>query len=85
MTNFNLRNISHEAMTLLKQEASKQNISVNSLVLSIIDNSLGVSHPVKKQKHHDLDALAGTWSDKEKMSFEHNVKSFEKIDEDLWK
>lgn len=38
----------------------------------------------KKTTYHDLDKLAGTWSEKDKRTFEKNVKAFDKIDQELW-
>jgi hypothetical protein len=83
-TNFNLRGIASEVMVTLKQEAEKQNTSVNFLILKLIENGIGYSHAVKRPTHHDLDKLAGTWSAKEAKEFEKNTKDFETIDEDLW-
>ena len=83
-TNFNLRGLSSEVMATLKREAEKQNISVNSLILTFIRNSIGYSHTVKKPTHHDLDQLAGTWSAMDAEEFAVNTENFEKIDEDLW-
>ncbi len=34
--------------------------------------------------HHELDELAGTWSQKEAAKFQKNTADFEKIDKDLW-
>ncbi len=82
--NFNLRNIAPDAMSLLKREANKQNISINSLILKIIEKGLGIVHPTKKAVFHDLDYLAGTWSEKEKEAFDDNIKSFDNIDKELW-
>jgi hypothetical protein len=82
--NFNLRNIASNVMSMLKKKATQQKISVNSLIVQIIEQGLGIAHPTKKVIFHDLDHLAGTWSDKDKKVFEDNIKSFEKIDKDLW-
>lgn len=83
-SNFNLRKIAPEVMLLLKKEAVKQKISINSLILKIIDQGLGISHPMKKTTFHDLDYLAGTWNSKEKKEFDDSVKSFQNIDMELW-
>lgn len=83
-SNFNLRNVAPEVMSLLKKEATNQKVSVNSLILQIIERNLGVAHQTKKTVFHDLDYLAGTWSDKDKKEFEANTKSFESIDKELW-
>lgn len=84
-SNFNLRGITSEVMTTLKQEAEKQNTSVNFLILKLIENGIGYSRTVKRPIYHDLDKLAGTWSAKDAKEFEKNTKDFEEIDRDLWK
>lgn len=83
-TNFNLRGISSEIMTALKQEAEKEHTSVNSLILKLLENNIGLSHQVKRHKYHDLDKFAGTWTAKDINEFEKNAKDFEKIDKDIW-
>jgi len=83
-SNFHLRNVAPDAMTLLKKKAAEQKISINSLILQIIEQSLGIAHPLKKTVFHDLDHLAGTWSNKDKKTFDDNIKSFENIDKELW-
>lgn len=82
--NFNLRGVASEVMATLKQEAEKQNTSVNVLILKLIENGIGYSHAVKRPAHHDLDKLAGTWSATDAKEFEKNIKDFATIDEDLW-
>jgi len=79
---FNLRGIPTEVMSMLKQEAKRLHISVNVLILKMIEQGLGFSRP--KRKYHDLDHLAGTWSEEEAEEFENNTKYFEKIDKELW-
>jgi hypothetical protein len=37
-----------------------------------------------KHKFHDLDYLAGTWSEEEYKNFEEFIKCFRKIDPELW-
>lgn len=83
-TNFNLRNISSEVMSILKREAKKQKISVNLLILKLIEQGIGHNHEVKKSTYHDLDKLAGTWSKKDAKTFNKNISWLEKIDKDSW-
>jgi hypothetical protein len=83
-SNFNLRNIAPDMSLLLKREAIKRNISVNSLILQIIEQGLGIAHPAKKTVFHDLDYLAGTWSHEDKKVFDDNIKFFKNIDKELW-
>lgn len=83
-SNFNLRNVAPEVMLFLKKEAINRKISVNSLILQIIEQSMGITHRVKRTVFHDLDDLAGTWSHEDKKTFDEKTKSFEKIDKELW-
>jgi hypothetical protein len=82
--NFNLRNIAPNVMVLLKKEAVKQKTSVNSVILQMIEQGVGVTHKRKKTVYHDLDHLIGTWTDEDKKEFDEYTKCFEKIDPELW-
>lgn len=80
--NFNLRGLSPEIMLILKQKAKKEHISVNTLVLKILEQGLGCSR--KRHVYHDLDHLAGTWSAEDVKEFNENTQAFEQIDKELW-
>ena len=82
LSNFNLRGLPSEVMTLLKREAKKSHTSVNLLILKMIDRGLGLTR--EKLAFHDLDHLAGSWSIAEEEAFEKNTEYFEQIDEELW-
>ncbi|MEI8366016.1 MAG: hypothetical protein WCF65_06325 [Parachlamydiaceae bacterium] len=84
-SNFNLRNLTPDVMSLLKKEATKQKISMNSLILSIVERGLGLTRQNKKSVFHDLDYLAGTWNSEDKKKFDDHTKSFEEIDKELWR
>jgi hypothetical protein len=77
-SNFNLRGIPLNVMDTLKKEAKKLRISINTLILKMIERSLDCSR--KKFIHHDLDHLAGSWSFEEAKIFNKSIKSFEKND-----
>lgn len=36
------------------------------------------------QIYHDLDNLAGTWSEKDVKEFQENVEDLERIDKEIW-
>ena len=82
--NFYLRGIPQQVMELLKSEAKDHHISVNMLILEMIEKSLGYSNPKSKPIYHDLDHLAGSWSLSEAASFKKSTEQFEQIDKDLW-
>ena len=81
-SNFNLRGIPSDVMDTLKKKAKKLRMSVNALALKMIEQSLGLSR--EKFIHHDLDHLAGSWSSEEEKIFNKSIKSFEKIDKEMW-
>lgn len=85
VSNFNLRGIHPVVMSILKNEAKENEMSVNSLILNLIEQSIGFNHKVKRKQYHDLDHLAGTWSKEESKVFMENTKSFEEIDSELWR
>ena len=82
-SNFNLRGIPAEVMSILKKEAKRLHMSVNALTLKLIKQSLGISHEIFI--HHDLDHLSGSWSSEEEKNFNKETKFFEKIDKEMWK
>lgn len=84
-SNFNLRGIPAELMSILKQEAKAHHISINLLILRILEQGVGFSRQLKRSRHHELDNLAGTWTEKENKAFKKNTEFFEKIDSEIWK
>lgn len=83
--NFNLRGISLHVMSTLKNEASRQETSVNSLILKILENSLGHTRKIAPTTYDDLDHLAGTWTKSDLKHFEKSTAFFEEVDQDIWK
>jgi len=84
MANVSLRGIDDHMKKLLKVEAAKSGISVNSLILRYVKKGIGLD-PVSRVTYSDLDSLAGTWSDAENDEFMAAVRDLERIDEDMWK
>ena len=72
-------------MSALKTRAAREKISVNALVLKLIDHELGskAGKPVNS-RHDDLDALAGSWSRQDAADFAEATAPFSRIDQDLW-
>ena len=66
-SNFNLKNIPSEVMTLIKIEAKRLQINVNTLLLKLIKQGLQPTH--KRTTYHDIDHLAGSWSREEEKEF----------------
>ena len=85
MTNIHLRNIDSQLIKLLKLEASRNEVSMNTLILILLRRSVGLSRERITPVYHDLDKLAGTWSKQQTKEFLDNTSPFEQIDKELWK
>ncbi len=60
-------------------EAKRRGVKPEVLVEELLSEQLGM-----KQRFHDLDHLAGTWSETEARDFQEAIGAFETIDETLW-
>lgn len=85
MTTMTLRGIDDSLSQALKELARSQGVSLNTLALRLIREATGVDKRKRTVIHHDLDTLAGTWSKEDELSFRNATRSFEAIDEDMWK
>ncbi len=85
MPNLSIRGLDATALSELKARAAREDASVNSLVLRLIDQGLG-RQPAKpaRQRHGDLDDLAGAWSPEDAAEFERATAGFGTIDRGLW-
>jgi DNA polymerase III delta prime subunit len=85
MTTMTLRGIDEHLASTLKALARNQGVSLNTLALRLIREATGVDKRKRTLAHHDLDALAGTWSEEDEVAFHVATRSLETIDEDMWK
>ncbi len=86
MTNLSIRGLDDKALAALKKRAAKEEASVNTLVLRLIEQGLGLRRAKPAlTRHDDLDALAGSWRQNDAAEFEHATAAFNKVDAQLWK
>jgi hypothetical protein len=86
MKTISVRGVDEETAAKLKDEARRKNLSINALVLDLIRRGIGLkpaSH--RRQIHHDLDHLAGTWSEEEAREFLESIRIFEEVDKEQWR
>lgn len=55
-----VRGMDDDLAATLRDEAHRRKISMNALVLELVCQGLGLAE--RRSPHHDLDALAGSWS-----------------------
>jgi len=61
-------------------------LSVSKTVISLLEESVGISRPRKKRHiDHDLDDLSGAWTRDEAAMFSKALQVQRTIDPDLWK
>jgi hypothetical protein len=86
MKTMSIRGIEREVAERLESEARWRGISINAHVLQLLRQGVGLtSQRSRRPMYHDLDALAGTWSEQEAAAFEEPLAAFEQIDDALWR
>ena len=85
MTTMTLRGIDDAISGALKEKARREDTSVNTVMLRILKESLGLEKKKRIMIYDDLDHLAGTWSLNDLTEFDNATSAFEKVDEDMWK
>ncbi len=81
-----LRNLPPELARIIHRKATENRTSINRAVIGLLEEGAGI----RKKKgveapHHDLDALAGSWTKNEAAAFERALKRQGVIDPELWK
>jgi plasmid stability protein len=81
MTAITLRNIPPKLQEAIQKRAGMTGLSLNRTVIRILEEALGQ----RRELHHDLDHLAGTWSAEEAAAFDAALTEQRRIDPELWK
>jgi hypothetical protein len=79
-----IRGLDDQALSRLKSQAEQEGLSLNSLVLRLLQGAGTSIQSSVLRKFDDLNVLAGTWSDEEAQAFERNTAAFAEIDAALW-
>jgi len=80
-----IRGLDDVTVKALKDKAKQEGTSVNTILLKILKEDLGLKKKSRIVVYNDLDHLAGTWNKKDFVEFQERVEDFEKIDAKLWK
>jgi plasmid stability protein len=79
-----LRNLPPQLDRTIRQRAKKKGVSVNKVVISLLQDHLGESDRKPVRRYHDLDELAGSWSKQEAAAFERTLARQRGIDPEMW-
>jgi predicted transcriptional regulator len=85
MKTITLRDLPPELASKLEQLARSLGLSPTKAALRLLEESLGLRKARRPIVHHDLDALAGTWTREEARLFEKSIRAQRKIDPELWR
>ena len=69
----------------IEQEAQRTGLPIEAVARQLLYRGLEVERQfARRQRYHDLDALAGTWSANEANEFRHAIADLNQIDPSLW-
>jgi hypothetical protein len=83
MAAITLRNIPPKLQEVIQKRAGADGLSLNKTVLRMLEEATG-QRPAGRKLHHDLDHLAGTWSEEEAAAFEAALIEQRGLDPELW-
>ena len=84
MTAITLRNIPPRLQEAIRRRAGRDGLSLNKAVLRMLEEAAGQRNTTRRELHHDLDHLAGTWSAEEAAAFDTALVEQRRVDPELW-
>ena len=84
MPTVTLRGLKEEEAERLREEARREGISLNALLLRLVREAAGLAHRPRRPRYDDLDDLAGTWTEEEAQEFLAALEETERIDPGMW-
>jgi hypothetical protein len=85
MNAITVRNLPPAVAKAVKEKARKEKLSLNKAIVKLLEEATGAEKGDKKVVHHDLDHLAGTWSEAEYQEFMAALREQRQIDPEMWK
>jgi hypothetical protein len=79
-----IRNLPRAVVKAIKDKARREKLSLNRAIVALLEEVTG-SQPGTKTLHHELDHLAGRWSDEEYAQFMEALREQRRIDPEMWK
>ena len=85
MSQITLRGMDPEVENTIRQEALKTGKSLNRVVLEMIYRHTRNGKTEREPLKDSLRQFAGGWTETDAKAFSESVKSFDRIDESMWK
>ncbi len=80
-----LRNLPPQLDRTIRERAKKKGVSVNKVVIGLLQDHLGESERKTVRRYHDLDDLSGSWTRQEAEAFDRALEKQRGIDSEMWK
>ena len=80
-----VRNLPPKVAKAIRDKARKERLSLNKAVIKLLEEATGATQGTRKVVHHDLDHMAGTWSQAEYDEFMESLREQRQIDPEMWK
>ncbi len=84
MNAITVRNLPPDVAKAVKAKARREKLSLNRAIVALLEEATG-SQAGKRVLHHELDHLAGRWSEAEYLEFLEAVREQRQIDPEMWK
>ena len=84
MVAMTLRGLNKEEAQWLREEARRNEISLNALLLRLVREGAGLAKRPRLRRCNDLDTLAGTWTEEQAAAFYEALEDTEQIDPEMW-
>ena len=79
-----VRNLPPAVAKAVREKARKEKLSLNKAIVRLLEEATGAG-PGKRTLHHDLDHLAGTWSEAEYRELMEALREQRQVDPEMWK
>jgi plasmid stability protein len=80
-----LRNLPPQLDRTIRERAKKKGVSVNKVVIGLLQDHLGESERKTVRRYHDLDDLSGSWTRQQAEAFDRALEKQRGIDLEMWK
>lgn len=78
-----LRHFRPELARAIERKAHEAGTSLSGAVLALLEQATGLARK-GRQRHHDLDHLAGSWSAEQARAFDEALARQRMVDRELW-
>lgn len=84
MNAITVRNLPPAVAKAVRNKARREKLGLNKAIVRLLEEATG-AQPRKTALHHDLDHLAGTWSQEEYQEFMEALREQRQIDPEMWR